>query len=280
MGLDSGKHGGAHGRHDRRDYYQSDYSDYSASSSRSENFKGTHKSVRFTEPAAVQTASAQPAALLELDKKLSGLQKDFAQQLQGISEKETEKFDLIFAILTDLQSGQAQLEESIRDIKKHVTGVQNMPLNQGQFSGNNSCTSFQYGQMDGVMGPQMSPEMGGQQIVVQPDGSEAVFMPMPQVMVMQSPPGGMMMQPMQPMQQQMVQFVGQSPVGQEMGAAFGGCEAVLSKGNAGGWPAHQVATGEQCADGGGGKVPLLPEPGKHEGSDVDSNDTPTTGISE
>jgi len=273
MGLDSGKHGGAHGRHDRRDYYQSDYSDYSASSTRSENFKGAHKSVRFTEPAAAQPASAQPAALLELEKKLSGMQKDFAQQLQGISEKETEKFDLIFAILTDLQSGQAQLEESIRDIKKHVTGVQNMPLNQGQFNGNSSGTSFQYGQMEGVMGPQMSPEMGGQQIVVQPDGSQAVFMPMPQVMVMQSPTGGMMqsptggmmMQPMQPMQQQMVQFVGQGPVGQEMGAAFGGCE---------------VATGEQSVDGGEGKVPLLPEPGKHEGSDVDSNDTPTTGISE
>jgi len=246
MGLDSGKHGGAHGRHDRRDYYQSDYSDYSASSSRSENFKGTHKSVRFTEPAAVQTASAQPAALLELEEKLSGMQKDFAQQLQGISEKETEKFDLIFAILTDLQSGQAQLEENIRDIKKHVAGVQ-------------------YGQMEGVMAPQMSPEMGGQQIVVQPDGSQMLCVPMPQVMMMQSPTGGMMMQPMQPMQQQMMQFVGHGPVGQEMGAAFGGCD---------------VATGEQCVGAGDGKVPLLLEPGKHEGSDADSNETPTTGISE
>jgi len=265
MGLDSGKHGGAHGRHDRRDYYQSDYSDYSASSSRSENFKGTHKSVRFTEPAAVQTASAQPAALLELEEKLSVMQKDFAQQLQGISEKETEKFDLIFAILTDLQSGQAQLEENIRDIKKHVAGVQNMPLNQGQFSGNNSGASFQYGQMEGVMAPQMSPEMGGQQIVVQPDGSQMLCVPMPQVMMMQSPTGGMMMQPMQPMQQQMMQFVGHGPVGQEMGAAFGGCD---------------VATGEQCVGAGDGKVPLLLEPGKHEGSDADSNETPTTGISE
>jgi len=252
MGLDSGKHGSGQARYERRDYYQSDYSDYSASSTRSENCKRTHASVRFAEP-----ADAQPAALLELEKKLSDVQKDFAQQLQVMSEKDTEKFDLIFAILTDLQSGQEQLEESIRDIRKHVGGVQNM--------GNNGGPSFQYGQMEGVMGGQQPPPM--QQIVVQPNGSQAVFVPMPQMMVVQSPTGGMMMpqmQPMQPMQQQMV-LVGQSPVGQEMGAAFGGCE---------------VATAEQCVDGGEGKVPLLPEPGKHEGSDVDSNDTPTTGISE
>merc|ERR1719282_517643 len=115
--------------------------------------------------------------------------------------------------------------------------------------------------MEGVMGPQLGPGMGGQQpqpvqqIVVQPNGSQAVFMPMPQMMVVQSPTGGMMMpqmQPMQPMQQQQVVLVGQSPVGQEMGAAFGGCEAAAS---------------EQCVDGG-------------EGRDVDSTDTPTTGISE
>jgi len=267
MGLDSGKHGGGHGRYDRRDYYQSDYSDYSASSSRSENCKRTHASVRFAEP-----ADAQPAALWELEKKLSDVQKDFDQQLKGMSEKETEKFDLIFAILTDLQSGQEQLEESIRDIRKHVGGVQNM----GNIGGN----SFQYGQMEGVMGPQMGPGMGGQQpqpmqqIVVQPNGSQMMVvqsptggMMMPQMMVVQSPTGGMMMpqmQPMQPMQQQMV-LVGQSPVGQEMGAAFGGCE---------------VATSEQCVDGGEGKAPTLSELGKHEGSDVDSTDTPTTGISE
>jgi len=257
MGLDSGKHGGGHGRWERKDYYQSDYSDYSASSSRSENCKRTHASVRFAEP-----ADAQPAALLEFEKKLSNVQKEFAQQLQGASEKDTDKFDLIFAILTDLQSGQEQLEESIRDIRKHVCGVQNM--------GNIGGTSFQYGQMEGVMGPQMGPGMGGQQpqpvqqIVVQPNGSQAVFVPMPQMMVVQSPTGGMMMPQMQPMQQQMV-LVGQSPVGQEMGAAFVGCEA---------------ATSEQCVDGGEGRMPMLPEPGKHEGSDVDSTDTPTTGISE
>jgi len=268
MGLDSGKHSGGYGRHDRRDYYQSDYSDYSASSTRSEHSKGAHKSVRFSEPAASPPATTQPPALLELEKKLSGMQKDFAQQLQGISDKETEKFDLIFAILTDLQSGQAQLEESIREIKKHAANAQNLPLNQGQFNngGNFQC----YGQMEGVMGSQMSPDMGSQQpvqqIVVQPDGTQAMLVAMPQVMVMQPPNGNMMvpqMQPMQPMQQMAVQFVGQGPVGQEMGS----------------FPGAQVGNGEQRVDS-DGKVPMLPEPGKHEGSDNDSIDTPTTGLSE
>jgi len=234
MGLDSGKHYGGQGRYDRRDHYQSDYSDCSPSSARSENCKRTHASVRFAEP-----ADAEPAAMLELEKKLSGVQKDFARLFKSMSEKETVKFDLIFAILTDLQSGQEQLEESIRDIRNHVGGAQS--------AGNLGGPSFQYGQVEGVMGSQ------------QPQPMQQMFVQMPQMMVVQSPTGGMMMpqmQPMQPMQQQMV-FVGQSPVGQEVGATFGGCEA---------------ATGEQCVDGGEGKLP--------EGSDVDSTDTPTTAISE
>mmetsp|Transcript_43871 Transcript_43871/g.114079 ORF Transcript_43871/g.114079 Transcript_43871/m.114079 type:complete len:257 (-) Transcript_43871:83-853(-) len=256
MGLDSGKHGGGHGRYDRRDYYQADYSDYSASSTLSENCKRT-ASVRFAEP-----ADSEPAALQEFEKKLTNVQKDFAKQLQSMSEKDTEKFDLIFAILTDLQSGQEQIEESIRDIRKAVGGAQNM--------GNNG--QFQYLQMEGVLGPPLGPGMGGQQpqpmqqIVIQPNGGQAMMMPQ-MVMVVQSPTGGMMipqMQPMQPMQQQ-VMLVGQSPVGQEMSPALGGCGAVA---------------GEQCADGGEGQVPLLADLGKHEGSDVDSTDTPTTGLSE
>jgi len=249
MGLDGGKHSGGHSRYDRRDYYQSDYSDYSASSTRSETGRRTHASVRFAE----EPAEAQPAAMLGLENKLSDVQKDFARLMQAISEKDTEKFDLIFAILTDLQSGQEQLEESIRDIRKHVGGVQSM--------GNMGGTPFQYGQMEGMGG---QPQQPVQQIVVQPNGGQAMFVPMPQMMVVQSPTGGMMMPQMQPMQQQIV-LVGQSPVGQEMGAAFGGCE---------------VATSEQCVDGGEGKMPMLPDLGKHEGSDVDSTDTPTTGISE
>jgi len=223
MGLDSGKHYGGQGRYDRR----------------------------------AEPADAEPAAMLELEKKLSDVQKDFTRLFKSMSEKETVKFDLIFAILTDLQSGQEQIEESIRDIRRHVGGVQSV--------GNIGGPSFQYGQVEGVMGPQMGP--GTSMGVQQPQPMQQMFVPMPQMMVVQSPTGGMMvpqMQPMQPMQQQMV-FVGQSPIGQEMGATFGGCEA---------------ATGEQGVDGGEGKVSMLPELGKHEGSDVDSTDTPTTGISE
>jgi len=244
MGLDSGKYGGGNGRYDRRDYYQSDYSDYSGSSTRSETCKRTQASVRFAEP-----ADAQSDRLLEFEKTLSDVQKDVAQQLQVMSDKETQKFDLIFAILTDLQSGQEQLEESIRDIRNHVGGAQSM--------GNPGGAPFQYG----MGGQQQQPV---QQIVVQPNGGPAMMMmPMPQMMVVQSPTGGMMMPQMQPMQQMVVM---QAPmVGQEMGTAFGDFEATAS---------------EQCADGGEGKEPQLSELGKHDGSDVDSTDTPTTGISE
>lgn len=278
MGLDSGKHGVAYGRHEsRRDYYQSDRSDHSASSRGSENSsaKGP-KSVRFSEPSAAQTP-----AMIELEKKLSGLQKDFAQQLQTISEKETEKFDLIFAILTDLQSGQAQLEESIRDIKKHATNSQMvcvpmmMPSSNQQFMdgqqppqqfNSNSNNMQQFGQLDGVIAGQ---EMGTQQpmqgpVVMQPDGSQMMMVAVPQAMVVQSPTG-VMMQPMMmpangqmtPMQPQMaMQFMGPggSPVQQDV---------------TGGFPTTQAAL-ETEQDG------ENKDASKNEGSDIDSADTPTT----
>merc|ERR1719410_2579091 len=62
--------------------------------------------------------SAPPQTVVsELEKRLSGVQQDFTQQLHKISEKENEKFDLIFAILSELQSRQAQLEETVGSLK-------------------------------------------------------------------------------------------------------------------------------------------------------------------
>merc|ERR1719410_2580099 len=82
--------------------------------------------------AAEQTLpSAPPQTMVsELEKRLSGVQQDFTQQLHKISEKENEKFDLIFAILSELQSRQAQLEESVRTLKAQYGGGQMVGANQ------------------------------------------------------------------------------------------------------------------------------------------------------
>jgi len=192
---------------------------------------------------------APQSTIVDLEKRLDNVKHDFAQQLEKIGGKETEKFDLIFAILTELQSRQAQLEESVRSLKKELcspeqagnnaTGSGMSPQLQGPFNGNMG-NSGQFSNGGGNQqafvqaGGQMSPGMGNQQTMVmqmQPDGSQAMFTAMPQMMVMSSPANaGMqfaampqMMSPtgqMQAMSPQMgVQFVGQGPfTGGEAGA--------------------------------------------------------------
>lgn len=135
-----------------------------------------------------------------LEKRLSGVQQDFTQAIHKISEKDTEKFDLIFAILSELQQRQALLEESVRSLKSQYGNGQMVP------NGNANCQSQmqqpqQFGQMNGQMAP-MNSQMGmaGQQpmqqfagVMQQPDGSQAMCMAMPQQMILMSPPnnGGM-----------------------------------------------------------------------------------------
>jgi len=77
--------------------------------------------------------------IADLEKQLSGIQQDFVQALQRIGGKENEKFDLIFAILSELQNRQAQLEESVRAMKA-------FQFQQGSFG-----SSQLYGQMNALV---------------------------------------------------------------------------------------------------------------------------------
>lgn len=185
-----------------------------------------------------------------LDKRISAVQQEFSQSIHKISEKENEKFDLIFAILSELQHRQAQLEESVRSLKAQYGGGP-MVNNGSQSIGSHQQSQFgsngtqQYGQLNGQMngqlngqmnaqmGGQMNVNMGGQQIqqftgVMNPDGT-TTFTPVQQVLVVSSPTAaGMqyavpqMMSPngtVQAMPAQMMQFMPQGS-GQEVGAAF------------------------------------------------------------
>lgn len=191
----------------------------------------------------------------DIDKKLSGLQTHFSQELQKINVKENEKFDLIFAILSELQTRQAALEETVRSLKVQHGGGQMVssgttPANmsqssqqQGQFSGNGMFSNGGQ-QAYNQMGSPMNGQMQGQQFtsVMQADGTQAHFTAVPQMVVVSSPTNnGMqyampqqMLQPMgcQPMQQVAMQFVGS---GQD-GGCYGsnGQDATAGGGGAGG----------------------------------------------
>lgn len=189
-----------------------------------------------------------------LEKRLSGVKEDFNQAIHKISEKDNEKFDLIFAILSELQQRQANLEESVRSLKaqcgngcwvpgpsSQLPQPQQQQLAQPQQFANSGSPS-QYGQMNGQIGVQqpMQPvqngNAGNQQPMQQftgvlPDGTQGMFTAMPaQQMIIMSPPnGGMqytavpqMMAPTGTVVQQMpapmaMQFIAQ---GTEMGVSF------------------------------------------------------------
>lgn len=229
----------------RRDYRPADRGGYADSNSNSSQETSMSKGVYASKPGRIsEDAIAPQSAIVDLEKRLDSVKQDFSQQIEKIGGKETEKFDLIFAILTELQSRQAQLEESVRSLKTQLcgpqqaganNGVSNMPPQmQGQFAGNmtNSGQFSNGGNQQGFVpaNGQMSPNgMGNQQSmqfagVMQPDGSQAMFTAVPQMMVVQSPtnasmgPCAMMPQMMSPNgQMQMVgpqmamQFMGQGP---------------------------------------------------------------------
>merc|ERR1719230_1287605 len=113
MGQEGGK---GFGRGGYRSYRPADRGSYldnnSSSSAEAFGSQGVHGSKPGR--AGDDTLMAPQSAITELEKRLDGVKADFSQQLEKIGGKETEKFDLIFAILTELQSRQASLEESVR----------------------------------------------------------------------------------------------------------------------------------------------------------------------
>lgn len=62
------------------------------------------------------------ATVLGFDKRLKTMQKELNYSLRRIGEKESEKFDLIFAILSELQNRQGKLEEAVRSFKAQQCG--------------------------------------------------------------------------------------------------------------------------------------------------------------
>jgi len=196
-------------------------------------------------------SSDKSEMISSLEKKVAGVSQDFTQAIHKISEKENEKFDLIFAILSELQQRQAHLEESVRSLKSQYgvngqcmvpNGNVNVPMQQPQQQFAGSGPNQQYGQMNGQipMGVQMN---GNQQPmqqqftgVMQPDGSQQMFtqvMQPQQMIIMQQPANaGMqyaavpqMMTPqgavVQQMPQQMaMQFIQQQSNTQDMGVVY------------------------------------------------------------
>lgn len=261
--IEGGKGGGGMGRNGyRRDYRQPDRGGFMERGSGATDNSASKGSYSGQPARAAETLpSAPPQTMVsDLEKRLSGVQQDFTQQLHKISEKENEKFDLIFAILSELQSRQAQLEESVRTLKAQYGGGQMVgasqmvgagtgPANisppqqaqtqQAQFNSNSNGHQT-FGQMCGQMNGPQNANMNNQQSlqqftgVMQPDGTQAMFTAVPQVVVVSSPTAaGMqyampqMMSPtanMQPMPPQMaMQFIGQGQ-GQDMGTFVNGQE--------------------------------------------------------
>jgi hypothetical protein len=194
-----------------------------------------------------ESSSEVSGMIAGLEKRVAGVTQDFTQAIHKISEKENEKFDLIFAILSELQQRQAHLEESVRSLKAQYGGNGACMVSNGNGNGQNMMQTQQfnngngqYGQMNGQMGAQMNGNMVSMQpmqqqcgVMQQPDGSQAMFTQVmqPQQMIIMSPPanGGMqyaavpqMMTPQGAIVQQMpagmaMQFIAQSnSQGQDM----------------------------------------------------------------
>mmetsp|Transcript_32842 Transcript_32842/g.78599 ORF Transcript_32842/g.78599 Transcript_32842/m.78599 type:complete len:235 (-) Transcript_32842:84-788(-) len=56
----------------------------------------------------------------DLERRIDTMSQEFTENLRRISEKDNEKFDLIFSILQQLQNRQAQLEETVRVLQTQV----------------------------------------------------------------------------------------------------------------------------------------------------------------
>jgi len=197
----------------------------------------------------LKVASTDGSMLVSaLDKRITTMQKELNYSLRRIGEKDGEKLDLIFAILSELQTRQAKLEETVRTLRAQQCNA----ANAGGFVGgeeqgqNGRCMAN--GQNSNCQANGCAP-MGGQMHAVQ-------FMP--QVVIM-SPTGGMngpAMQPMQyammsptgaaqPMPGQMMQFMGQAQMPSSgSGSCNGaGCEGDVNA-NGSTEPANTCSTSE------------------------------------
>lgn len=178
--------------------------------------------------AILKETSEVSGMLSGLEKRMSSVKEDFNQAIHKISEKDNEKFDLIFAILSELQQRQANLEESVRSLKAQCGNgcwvPPQQPASQPQQFANSGSPS-QYGQMNGQIGGQMNGNAGNQQQPMQqftgvlPDGTQGMFTAMPaQQMIIMSPPNGGMQYTAVPQQAQQVMMAPTGTVVQQMPA--------------------------------------------------------------
>jgi hypothetical protein len=163
-----------------------------------------------------------PEALVaSLEKKITSAHAEMTQELNAITGKENEKFDLIFGILIELQRRQAQLEESVRSIKAQLPGGGGMMPQQGQQGNQTNGQMFMPNQMNmgqqyGNMGDGSQAYFGNQNVVLvaQPMGMAPPQGAIPVGQSMQQMPYAMPQMMQGPMQPQMaMQFVGQDQSG-------------------------------------------------------------------
>lgn len=159
-----------------------------------------------------------------LEKRVATMQKELNYSLRRIGEKESEKFDLIFAILSELQSRQAKLEDTVRTLRAQQCGSAGGFGGEDQGHNNGRCmTNGQNGGCNGGCNG-----MGGQPM-------QAVqFGCMPQVVIM-SPTGPMTGNAMQGMQYAMMQPAGAMQMQQMPGQMmnFMGPQAQMPSSNGG-----------------------------------------------
>jgi len=107
------------------------------------------------------SSSSQPeeVTVASLEKKLSTFQEEMNKALEESSQKEKKKFDLIFSILTELQTRQTQLDQSLKMLKDHVGAGGYGP----QMASDSNAQAQQIN--GGMAGP-----MGGQVVMMAPNG--------------------------------------------------------------------------------------------------------------
>lgn len=173
------------------------------------------------------------ATLAEVEKCIAAMQHDFKQALHKVNGKDNEKFDLIFAILSELQTRQAQLEETVRTLKAQcsapMSSVGSGQAQQGQQQfGGRSDSSQTYGSMGGQIGGSGQP----------------MFAAMPQVLVMPSPTGAMQTMDGYAMQQIIPSAGAMQPIAHPMAMQFMG----QAPGPDYGWGGEGVGSGCGHAD--------------------------------
>jgi len=194
-----GRNGGGAGYSRNRDYPQNGFVEQNTRMNRNGgggSSDGSSRGQNAVDHPMKENSNDVNGMISGLEKKVAGVTQDFTQAIHKISEKENEKFDLIFAILSELQTRQAHLEESVRSLKAQYGGSQPQQMMQQP----QQMMQQQQMQMNGQMCAQMNGNMGGnqqpmQQTFMQPDGSQMMMQQVmqPQQMMIMSPPnnGGM-----------------------------------------------------------------------------------------